>query len=453
MGAEAVTESVFSITGYMKDNYNLLIMLFGVFVVFFSARRSAMPRAEKLLPLIALGVFLCSIFDYLERYYASLETYHFQRSIFRFSRSELYSLLLFVIITRLAPARKWKIVAIPIVITTIYNIIMLFNTEWTVHFTEDNQLLRGYLGYTPFTMDLIYLGFLLYYSQKNFRGNRLFRRNLFLFITITLALTGIMVILGIDLEINTICIFYILLYMLYYTITQQANTRRELMMADMQLYQRQIGPHFIYNGLGVIRSLLPREESEAKDVLDHFTRYLRGNAELLTSTDLIPLYRELDIIDNYLYMAEKRFEDSITYEKDLRDTDFRVPAFSVQILVENAVRHGIRRREDGRGTLWISCYTSKKYNTIVVRDNGVGFDVKELVESWEDESRDGGVDWHELRKKDPDSSHLGLINLRKRLEIQCGGRLTIKSVIGKGTIARITIPIRYDKDRQRERMK
>jgi len=452
MGAEAVTESVFSVTGYLKDNYNLLIMLFGVFVVYFSARRYAMPRAEKILPYIAVGIFLCSVFEYIENYYASLEVYHFQRSLFHAIKSFFYCSILFIV-TRLAAARKRKILSLPFAICILYNILMLFNTEWTVYYTEDNRSCRGYLGYTPFIMDMIYLVMLLYYSQKQFHENRILRRNIFLYFTITISLTSILIILGIHQEVNTLCIFCILLYMVYFTITRQADTRRELMMADMQLYQRQIGPHFIYNGLGVIRSLLPREESEAKDVLDHFTRYLRGNAEILTTADLIPLSKELDIIDNYLYMAEKRFEDSIAYEKDLKNIDFNVPAFSVQILVENAVRHGIRRREDGKGTLWLSCYTSKKYNTIVVKDDGVGFDVKELVEYWEEVSRNGSIDWHDLRKKDPDSSHLGLINLRKRLEIQCGGRLTIKSVIGKGTIAKITIPVKYGRDRQQERMK
>ena len=448
MNTNAVSESVYSVTGYLKENYDLLIMLFGVFVVYSGSKRINLPRAERILPIAAQGVFICSILDYFDQYFSTFDTYTIGRSICRALESEIYPILLFIVLCTLSPKRYMKLLGIPLVINTVYCILLLFNTKLGAYYTEDNQFHRGVLGYIPYIVNMIYLLLLYYFTQQPFRENKILRNRLFLFITLTLALTSTLVLLGVIPNMNTICVFSILLYMLYFTITQQANIRRELMIADMQLYQRQIRPHFIYNGLGLIRSLLPREESEAKDVLDHFTRYLRGNAEILTIRDLIPLSKELEIIDNYLYMAEKRFEDSIIVERDLRDMDFMVPALSVQILVENAIRHGIRKREDGSGTLWLSSYTKNKYHTIEVRDNGVGFDTKELIDRWEEESRTGGADWLELQQKNPDQSHLGLINLRKRLEIQCDGGLSISSTIGEGTLARITIPVKNDKDMQ-----
>ena len=200
------------------------------------------------------------------------------------------------------------------------------------------------------------------------------------------------------------------------------DRERELAKMQMQLYTRQIQPHFIYNSLSAIRSSLP-EESQARESLNHFAGFMRGSVDLLTAEGCIKAGREFATVRDYLYMEKLRFEDALTVKMDIRDEDFELPPFTVQTLVENAVRYGIRENPKGRGTLEIRSYRDGMAHIIEVRDDGVGFDPGELKD-----------------EKD-DRAHIGLENIRKRLEVMCSGTFLIDSAPGKGTLATVKIPI------------
>ena len=440
----------FSVEEYFQKYSVMLAMLFVIFVVSFNTRYMVKHPTEKVMPWIGGGLLLSSLVMYAEDCYGALDHYEFGRSLFSAINTWIHPTLLFIILLTLIPRRK-RVWFFPLMLlNTAYCILELFNTPWTVHFTEDNQFQRGYLGYMPFVIAFIFLGYAFFFSGRRKKEVKYLRIDLKYSIAILLLLNCLLVALGIMEEVNTIATFCVLLYLLYFSSNRHTMMQRELMLADMQLYQRQIRPHFIYNGLGVIRSLLPPGESEAKDVLDHFTRYLRGNAELLTETGLIPVEKEMDIVENYLYMEKKRFEDSLNIELQVEDLDFRIPAFTVQTLVENAVIHGIRKKEDGVGTLTLICRTEKRYHVIEVVDDGVGFHMDELKEQWEENSNLSDEEWTGLLKENPNGSHLGLINLRKRLATLCDGRLVIDSEIGRGTRARVTIPIRKNETETEE---
>ena len=102
----------------------------------------------------------------------------------------------------------------------------------------------------------------------------------------------------------------------------------------------------------------------------------------------------------------------------LQTDDFMLPALSVQPLVENAIKHGISGLETG-GTVTVSAYETEKAYCVCVADDGVGFDTS--------------LPQNERR-------HVGIRNIRRRVEVMCGGTLTIESMPGKGTAATITIP-------------
>ena len=125
------------------------------------------------------------------------------------------------------------------------------------------------------------------------------------------------------------------------------NERVELDEVKIKLYSRQISPHFIYNSLASIRALC-EEESEAAYAIDRFAGYLRSSSELITETNIVPVERELELVDNYLSIVKLRFGEKITVLKNLEDTDFSLPPFTIQILVENSVNHGIRHKPGGR---------------------------------------------------------------------------------------------------------
>ena len=105
-------------------------------------------------------------------------------------------------------------------------------------------------------------------------------------------------------------------------------------------------------------------------------------------------------------------------EYEIGTTDFKVPLLTLQPLAENAIRHGLSKRPEG-GTVRIVTKKIAEYYSILVEDNGVGFDTS----------------------VSPDSTrnHVGLNNVRTRLSILCHGSLTVRSIPGVGTIVEITI--------------
>lgn len=181
----------------------------------------------------------------------------------------------------------------------------------------------------------------------------------------------------------------------------------------------QIQPHFLYNALGTIRALCTRDPELARKAIDQFSLYLRANMDSLTEKECIPFQRELEHVQSYLYIEKLRFGDKLKIEYDLRETEFKCPALSLQTMVENAVKHGLGNKEEG-GTLTILTRGSSTYYQIQIIDNGVGFDTT-------NQSHTG-------------KGHVGIENTRKRISGMCGGEMAVKSTVGTGTIVTIRIP-------------
>ncbi|MCR5101239.1 MAG: histidine kinase [Butyrivibrio sp.] len=203
----------------------------------------------------------------------------------------------------------------------------------------------------------------------------------------------------------------------------------ELNREKVKLYHSQIHPHFIFNTLTMLRSYLD-EPDKAEEILNSFTAFLRNSVDLFSESESVPLSREMGIVENYLYLCKERFGNKISINMDIQDMDFKLPPFTVQTVVENAIVHGIRKRKDGQGSLAIKSYKDEAYHVIEVEDDGIGFDVnilknKELQESFDD-----------IQHK-----HIGLDNVEKRLELMSSGKMEITSIIDKGTKVTIRIPV------------
>ena len=186
----------------------------------------------------------------------------------------------------------------------------------------------------------------------------------------------------------------------------------------MQIMMTQIQPHFLYNTIATIRALCRRDAEKAGDVAEKFGDYLRQNLDSLNIVGLIPFQKELEHTKIYAEIEMVRFEN-FRMEYDIRDDGFLVPPLTVQPLVENAIRHGIRIREEG--IVRVSAWRTENSFEITVQDNGVGFDP-------------GMID-------SADSSHIGIRNVRERIETMCGGTIKIDSVIERGTTVTLSIPI------------
>ena len=179
----------------------------------------------------------------------------------------------------------------------------------------------------------------------------------------------------------------------------------------------QIQPHFIYNTLGTIEQLCITEPQAASKLVRNFSLYLRGNFSELDSVKPIRFSQEMNHVKHYTDIEQVRFPD-MTIQYDLRSVEFLLPALSVQPLVENAIKHGLMGLEEG-GIVTISAYETDRYYMVEVTDDGVGFDMN------------AGYD---------ETKHVGIKNIRGRIEAMCGGTLTIESKIGSGTKATIRIP-------------
>lgn len=187
----------------------------------------------------------------------------------------------------------------------------------------------------------------------------------------------------------------------------------------IRIMMTQIQPHFLYNTLATIRSLCLRSPETAARTIDTFSRYLRQNLDALDQTGLIPFEREIEHVRIYTEIEMLMFP-YIHIRYDIEDNDFMLPILTVQPLVENAIRHGVRAREVGE--IDITVRKNEKGHTITIADNGVGFDTAAIDTA------------------DTEGKHIGIRNVRERLEKQCGGTLNIESSPGCGTKVVLFLP-------------
>ena len=185
----------------------------------------------------------------------------------------------------------------------------------------------------------------------------------------------------------------------------------------IQIMMTQIQPHFLFNALNTIRALYAKDPPLADKTLEDFSTYLRQNLESLSQTELIPLSKEMEHTRLYAEIEMLRFPH-VQMEYRIEDDRFEIPALTIQPLVENAICHGVRTKKDGL----VSVATVREGNVhrITIRDNGAGFDPDQ--------------------KTDEKETHIGLQNVKNRIEQMCGGKMLLKSEIGRGTSVTLLIP-------------
>lgn len=139
--------------------------------------------------------------------------------------------------------------------------------------------------------------------------------------------------------------------------------------------QNQISPHFIFNALGIIKSLIWEDRKKAANSVNDFSVYLRRNIEALKSSEMIMFKKELEHIEAFLAIEKADDSVNLSVEYDIRETDFLIPALTVEPLVENAVIHGVSGYDDGAKII-ISSRSDEDDYIVEVSDNGRGFDTE-----------------------------------------------------------------------------
>jgi len=225
--------------------------------------------------------------------------------------------------------------------------------------------------------------------------------------------------------ISCCCLFF---YLINYQIMSQEiqENKRQIDLQNekiekmqIQTLLLQIKPHFIFNALSSISNICNKDSELAKESINKFSLYLRANLQSLTSDDLIFFSKEIENVNNYLYIEKMRFQERLNIIYKIDEDDFKLPTLCLQPLVENAVKHGIMKKITG-GTITISSSSNESNYIIIIEDDGVGFDLKDLGKM--------------------DESHVGIANVKKRLKLIINGDLTIDSEINKGTKVTIKIP-------------
>lgn len=222
-------------------------------------------------------------------------------------------------------------------------------------------------------------------------------------------------------------IYYLLLIAAYFAVASftaeimnQVKTlgrlKDEFDQSQVSLLLSQIKPHFLYNTLNSIRTLIRIQPEEADQLIYNFSRFLRANMNAIDEI-MIPFSREFEHIRFYVNIEQTCFP-KLKVDYQIETQDFCVPSLTIQPLIENAIKHGVLKRVEG-GTVRIRTYEDAGAWYIEIDDDGIGFSPEHI------QSKSGGV---------------GLRNIERRLEYYCRAALYIQSAVGQGTFIRVTIP-------------
>ena len=199
--------------------------------------------------------------------------------------------------------------------------------------------------------------------------------------------------------------------------TERNALNAQLAQSRISTMMSQIRPHFIYNTLASIECLCEDNPPKARKLVHSFAQYLRGNFGELDNPNPIRMSQEMAHVRHYVSIENVRFPDmSFTFE--MNSEDFMLPALTIQPIVENAIKHGLMQLSHG-GTIAVSSWETDTHYCVIIQDDGAGFDPNILLD---------------------ERKHIGLRNIRERLEAMVAGTLDIVSTPGKGTKVEIKIP-------------
>jgi two-component sensor histidine kinase len=204
---------------------------------------------------------------------------------------------------------------------------------------------------------------------------------------------------------------------------RQIDAERRATEAQLRLLQAQIEPHFLFNTLANVQSLMDHDLPKAKRMLESFTDYLRASLGSLRN-ESSPLDSELELARNYLQLLQARMEDRLRFEitADAVARAVPLPPLLLQPLVENAVVHGLEPSIEG-GTVRVSAHVAGERLVLEVRDDGAGPATPS-------------------RRSGRPGTGLALTNIRERLMARYGSAASLEvSATHPGTLARITLPL------------
>ena len=408
----------------LRYYFPVLILIPVTLTLVFSDRRVVQTNRKPVLVLCFLLIVMI-LTDVFDSAMSVLTEYSIWRVIVAVPGFCIRPLLLLVLLLDSLPKdantkKRRLLLALPAIVNSAVFCTAFFS-PLAFSYTADNHYNRGPLYDVVIVVSAMYLVLLGFYAITTVQRRNQRRAVVILLITMTCFIAALMetraVVYPTPLLNQTIAIGTTL----YFLIQFMATSTDTIQNMQLSLLLMQIRPHFINNSLAAIRGMIRRNPDEAAEALNHFSGYLQDSMHSILKTSLIPFSKEMELIENYLYMENTRFRGSITITRELIPVDFPVPPLTIQPLVENAVRHGLRGIQTP-GELLIRTEMDAKEYRVVVIDNGCGFDT--------------------TQPPDPSREHVGLKNVRIRLELMCGGTLDIQSSPGHGTTSTVHIPMK-----------
>jgi two-component system LytT family sensor kinase len=199
---------------------------------------------------------------------------------------------------------------------------------------------------------------------------------------------------------------------------------RLLMEARLDALQRQINPHFLFNTLNSITSLVRSQPELAREMIVKLANILR--ALLKDREAFVPFAEELAFTDDYLDIEVVRFGEKLRVVKEIAEDTLEVlvPSMLLQPLIENSIKHGLEPRIDGGTVTLRSRMLSDGRLLLEVEDDGIGMDAEREGAG----ERSGGI---------------GMRNVRERMEVMYGpaAEVEIVSRPGRGTKVTLVLPV------------
>lgn len=403
--------------GFLKESLFYLIFYTALAAIIITDKFITKKNKNIFIIAIILGIINLAV-NYIEIWSASHPEVAYIREWASYTGYSLRPFLILCYLKLFLP--KYKHIIYGIVATI--NLIMYYTSHFThlcVYFKDGRTFQRGPLGIMVFIICGIGLALFPVMSiTMNYKRN--IRRWILPPVCSVLILHAVYT----DLQssellyptsLNTSLVIVMLLFYLYHHLQlAEQYEEKTVQNQQLQLMISQIKPHFFFNTITTIQALCVIDPQKASDTLRNFASYVRQNINTQTE-NLIPFSKEIQHVKTYVDIETLRFPN-IEIQYDLQTTDFDIAALSIQPLVENAIKHGIRSRE--HGIVVIS--TRQQNDTIIVTisDNGIGFDTNTIDTL--------------------DNSHVGIRNVQSRLKILQDATMKINST-PEGTTITITI--------------
>ena len=181
----------------------------------------------------------------------------------------------------------------------------------------------------------------------------------------------------------------------------QLQLEQDMHRMQAALLASRMKPHFLYNTMTAIQELCYTQPERAAELIVNFSNYLRASIDFMDYKDTVAFEMEQEFIDNYMLIQKERFGTDLVYSENISYKDFKLPPFTIQPVIENAIKYGVR---SSRGKGEVSLSVDKEPAGVYIRVKNRG---EKLTEDMLKENH-------------------SISNIRKRLQASVNGRLDLE---------------------------